>query len=96
MYQLLHRVIGLRYPRHPKADRISIWEAVGRGCPGNPPTGGSLHSSHFRCFTGFQTSLSSYPYTLFAHIVPISEERLPLTFEILHSLKVQFKCHFVQ
>lgn len=37
MYQLLHRVIGLRYLRHPKVDRISIWEAVGQELPRKPP-----------------------------------------------------------
>lgn len=58
------------------------------GLPLQPAS--NLHSSHLSHFTGFQTS-PEWPHSLFIPIVLLSEKHLP--FEILSSLKAQFKCH---
>lgn len=58
------------------------------GLPLQPAS--NLRSSHLSHFTGFQTS-HKCPHSLFIPIVLLSEKHLP--FEIVSSLKAQFKCH---
>lgn len=67
---------------------------MGQGLSPKPPTGGSLHCSHFCPPLGFHTSLLC-PFTLYVHIILESKTCFPLPFGILPSLKVPFKCHFV-
>lgn len=65
---------------------------MGKGLPLQPPTPDQeaayiLATSRS---TGFQTS-PKRPHSLLVPVVPLSEKHLP--FEILPSLKAQFKCH---